>query len=75
MSAACGDVQPCSGGRAAILVQYLLALNDPPDRNGFRLKWFGNNACAIIIDDVNSWNGNTKIRRLELQQFHWLPSL
>jgi hypothetical protein len=70
-----GIVRRRCSSRTAILVQYLLALNDPPDRNGFRLKWFGHNACAIIIDDVNSWDGNTKIRRLELQQFHWLPSL
>ena len=56
-------------------VHCLLALNDPGDGSHFGLKWSGEDAQAVIIDDVDTRAVNAIIWWLEFQQLHRLPAL
>jgi hypothetical protein len=56
--------------RRAVSEQSLLTLFEPIQCGGFRLKWPGENADAVIVDDVDSCALNAIVWRLEVQQLH-----
>lgn len=56
-----------------IPAQPLLTSVDPRERGDLGLEWSGKNAGTIVIDDVDSRDGYTMIRRFELQQLHRHP--